>query len=129
MLRPLIALYEITPTPSLWALPLFTLFAVLAALPVRIWLPALNVSYRDVRYTIPFLTQFWLFVTPVAYPASLIPERWRLLYGINPMVGVVEGFRWSLLGSVHPPSGGMAISLAAVIVLFISGTWYFRKME
>ena len=129
MLLLLMAWYGIAPTRSVWALPFFTLFAVLAALAVGIWLAALNVSYRDVRYTIPFLTQFWLFITPVAYPASLIPERWRLLYGINPMVGVVEGFRWSLLGSVHPPGAGVAISLAAVIVLFISGTWYFRKME
>jgi len=89
----------------------------------------LNVEYRDVRYTIPFLTQFWLFATPVAYPSSLVPESWRALYGLNPMAGVVEGFRWALLGK----SGGMGplllVSVLAVIVLLIGGLIYFRRME
>jgi lipopolysaccharide transport system permease protein len=94
-----------------------------------LWLAALNVQYRDVRYTLPFLTQIWLFVTPVTYPSSLVPERWRALYGINPMAGVVEGFRWVLLGS-EPPSPRLLIaSVVSVVVLLIGGVFYFRNME
>ena len=93
-----------------------------------LWLSALNVEYRDVRYTINFLIQFWLFATPVVYPSSIVPERWRALYGLNPMAGVVEGFRWALLGT-QPPGSMLAVSVAVVIVLLIGGLFYFRRME
>jgi lipopolysaccharide transport system permease protein len=89
----------------------------------------LNVKYRDVRYTIPFLTQFWLFATPVAYPSSLVPERWRALYGLNPMAGVVEGFRWALLGKAQSPGPLLVVSIAAVLLLLVSGLMYFRRTE
>src|SRR5438105_538553 len=99
----LMAYYGIRPTAAVAALPLFILFAVVSALSVGLWLSALNVQYRDVRYVIPFLTQFWMFVTPVAYPSSLVPEKWRTLFGLNPMSGVVEGFRLALLGKFTSP--------------------------
>lgn len=121
--------YQIRPTTAVWTLPFFVLLALVTALGVGLWLSALNVEYRDVRYTIPFLTQFWMFLTPIAYPASLVPEQWRLLYGINPMVGVVEGFRWALLGTGNPPGLLMAVSVMAALLLFISGLYYFRRME
>jgi lipopolysaccharide transport system permease protein len=89
----------------------------------------LNVQYRDVRYTIPFLTQFWLFASPVAYPSSLVPEQWRVLYGINPMAGVIEGFRWALLGKGSGPGPMLTVSVLVTIVLLISGAYYFRRME
>ena len=121
--------YGIVPTAAIALLPLFLLFAVVTALSVGLWLSALNVKYRDVRYTIPFLTQFWMFATPVAYPSSLVPERWRALYGLNPMAGVVEGFRWALLGKSHAPGPLLLVSIAAVAVLLIGGLRYFRKTE
>lgn len=121
--------YGIYPTVAIVFLPLFILFAIATALAAGLWLSALNVEYRDVRYIIPFLTQFWLFATPVAYPSSLVPEPWRAFYGLNPMAGVVEGFRWALLGK----SGGMGplllVSVLAVIALLIGGLIYFRRME
>jgi len=94
----MMAYYGIAPTWAALTLPLFLLLALATALAAGLWLSALNVQYRDVRYTLTFLVQFWLFVTPIAYPSSLVPEKWRLLYGLNPMAGVVEGFRWALLG-------------------------------
>jgi lipopolysaccharide transport system permease protein len=121
--------YGIVPTAAMALLPLFLLFAVVTALSVGLWLSALNVKYRDVRYTIPFLTQFWMFATPVAYPSSLVPEKWRALYGLNPMAGVVEGFRWALLGKTHAPGPLLLVSVAAVTVLLIGGLRYFRKTE
>jgi lipopolysaccharide transport system permease protein len=121
--------YGIAPTAAVALLPLFLLFAVMTALSVGLWLSALNVKYRDVRYTIPFLTQFWMFATPVAYPASLVPEKWRALYGLNPMAGVVEGFRWALLGESHAPGPLLWVSVAAVVVLLIGGLRYFKKTE
>ena len=121
--------YGITPTVAVLTLPFFLLLALVTALGVGLWLSALNVQYRDVRYTIPFLTQFWLFASPVAYPASLVPERWRALYGLNPMVGVVEGFRWALLGKTESPGPLLAVSVAVVILLFVGGLFYFRRME
>ncbi len=121
--------YGIIPTAAILTLPLFILLAVATALAVGLWLSALNVEYRDVRYTIPFLTQFWLFATPVAYPSSLVPERWRALYGINPLAGVVEGFRWALLGRAGAPDPLIAVSLVAVVLLLIGGLYYFRRME
>lgn len=121
--------YGIYPTLAIVTLPLFILFAIATALAAGLWLSALNVEYRDVRYIIPFLTQFWLFATPVVYPSSLVPETWRALYGLNPMAGVVEGFRWALLGK----SGGMGplmlVSIIMVTILLIGGLIYFRRME
>ena len=120
--------YGVTPGWAMLTLPLFTLLALMAALAVGLWLSALNVRYRDVRYTIPFLAQFWLFVTPVAYSSSLVPLKWQALYGINPMAGVVNGFRWALLGNTSP--GPMLfVSVAATAVLLIGGLYFFRRME
>ncbi|PIQ82356.1 MAG: phosphate ABC transporter permease [Candidatus Omnitrophica bacterium CG11_big_fil_rev_8_21_14_0_20_64_10] len=125
----LMGFYGIVPTRAVVTLPLFLALAVGTALAVGFWLSALNVRYRDVRYTIPFLTQFWLFVTPIAYPSTLVPEKWRLLYGLNPMAGVVEGFRWALLGKQGPPDPLIFVSAAVVAVIGVGGLIYFRKME
>jgi lipopolysaccharide transport system permease protein len=113
---------------SLW-LPLFVLLALTTSLGVALWLSALNVKFRDVRYTLPFLTQFWLFITPIAYPSSLVPEPWRIVYGINPMAGVVDGFRWALLGTDSAPGFIIAASTFTSVVLLLSGAYYFRRME
>lgn len=113
---------------ALLSLPLFLLLAMAAALGVGLWLSVLNVQYRDVRYTLAFITQLWLFLTPVAYPSTLVPERWRVLYGLNPMAGVVEGFRWSLLGK-EPPGPMLAVSATVVVLLLAGGLLYFRRME
>lgn len=120
--------YDRTPTSSVVLLPLFVLMALTSALAAGFWLSALNVKYRDVRYTLPFLTQLLMFVSPVAYPSSLVPEKWRLLYGLNPMAGVIEGFRWTLLGSA-PPVGTIYVSALLTVVLFIGGLYYFRHTE
>ena len=125
----LMAYYGIRPTGAVLVLPLFVIFAVAAALSVGLWLSALNVQFRDVRYTIPFLTQFWMFATPVAYPSSLVPEHWRPLLGLNPMAGVVSGFRWALLGQRNAPGPLLWVSIAAVVLLLIGGLMYFRRME
>jgi len=129
VLLSLMLYYGIKPTAAVACLPLFVLLALATALSVGLWLSALNVKYRDVRYTIPFLTQFWLFVTPVAYPSSMIPQRWRALYGLNPMAGVVEGFRWALLGKSGGPGLLLWVSVAAVLTLLVGGLFYFRRME
>jgi lipopolysaccharide transport system permease protein len=100
----------------------------MTALGIGLWLSALNVKYRDIAYIIPFLTQFWLFATPVAYPSSLLSEPWRTLYGLNPMVGIVEGFRWALLGT-NPPGPMLAVSATASIAILVTGALYFRRME
>jgi lipopolysaccharide transport system permease protein len=121
--------YGIRPTWAIAALPGFILLAMASALGVGLWLSALNVRYRDVRYTIGFLIQFWLLATPVAYPSSLIPGRWRALYGLNPMAGVVEGFRWALLGQSQAPGALLAVSVVVVILILIGGLYYFRRME
>jgi lipopolysaccharide transport system permease protein len=121
--------YGIVPTMAVTVLPLLIVLAILTALAVGLWLSSLNVKYRDVRYTIPFLTQFWLFATPVAYPSSLVPEPWRALLGINPMAGVVEGFRWALLGQTDEPGPLLAVSVVAVAVLLVGGLVYFRQAE
>ncbi len=121
--------YGIIPTFAIITLPLLLLFAVTTALAVGLWLSALNVEYRDVRYTIPFLTQFWLFATPIAYPSSLVPEPWRALLGLNPMAGVVEGFRWALLGKSGGVGPLMLVSVVAVVGLLLGGLIYFRRME
>jgi lipopolysaccharide transport system permease protein len=110
-------------------LPLFAAQALVTALAVALWLSALNVEYRDVRYVLPFITQLWLFATPVAYPSSLLPEPWRTVYGLNPMAGVVEGFRWALLDTGTAPGPMLAVSSLASIVLLIGGAYYFRWHE
>jgi lipopolysaccharide transport system permease protein len=121
--------YGIVPTVAIVCVPLLILLAVATALGIGLWLSALNVQYRDVRYVIPFLVQVWLFATPVAYPSSLVPERWRALYGLNPMTGVVEGFRWALLGQASAPGILLAVSTATVVVVLVGGLYYFRRME
>jgi lipopolysaccharide transport system permease protein len=128
MLVVLMFYYRIVPGWAVVTLPLFTLLAVTAALAVGLWLSALNVRYRDVRYAIPFLAQLWLFVTPVAYSSSLVPARWQPLYGINPMAGVVDGFRWALLGDA-PPAPTLMVSVATTALLLTGGMFYFRRME
>jgi lipopolysaccharide transport system permease protein len=125
----MMAYYGVRPTWAIVTLPAFLLLAMLTALGVGLWLSALNVKYRDVRYTISFLIQFWLFATPVAYSSSIVPARWRALYGLNPMAGVVEGFRWALLGKSEGPGALLAVSVAVVILLLIGGLYYFRRME
>jgi lipopolysaccharide transport system permease protein len=121
--------YGVFPNIAVLTLPLFLLLAIMTALAAGLWLSALNVNYRDVKHTIPFLVQFWLFATPIAYPSSLVPEQWRLLYGLNPMVGVVEGFRWALLGKVGGVGPLVLVSVIAVVVLLAGGLIYFKNME
>ena len=121
--------YGLIPTLNVLWLPLFVLLALVTSLGVGLWLSALNVEYRDVRYLVPFITQFWLFATPIAYPSSLLPEPWRTVYGLNPMVGVVEGFRWALLGTKTAPGPIIAVSSAVAVVILVSGAFYFRRME
>lgn len=125
----MMAYFGIVPGMAIVTIPLLLLMALATALAVGLWLSALNVQYRDVRYTIPFLTQFWLFATPVAYPASLVPERWRALVGLNPLAGVVEGFRWALLGTGTAPGTLMTVSAVVILALLVSGLYYFRRME
>ncbi len=120
--------YSVWPTPRILLLPFFLLLALITALGTGTWLSALNVEYRDVRYVVPFLTQFWMFATPVVYPSSLLSEPWRTLYGLNPMVGVVEGFRWVLLGA-NPPGALLVVSIWVSILLLVSGAYYFRRIE
>jgi homopolymeric O-antigen transport system permease protein len=121
--------YGILPTwNSVW-LPLFLLLGIVTALGVGVWLSAVNVQYRDVPHTLPFITQFWMFATPIVYPSSLLPEPWRTVYGINPMAGVVEGFRWALLGANTAPGPIILVSAAAAVALLVSGALYFRRME
>ncbi len=121
--------YGIVPTVNIVWLPLLLILAFVTALGVGLWLSALNVEYRDVRYVVPFLIQFWMFATPIAYPSSLLPEPWHTVYGINPMVGVVEGFRWALLGARTAPGPIIIISSLASLLLLIGGAFYFRRME
>ncbi|MGD9901830.1 MAG: ABC transporter permease [Vicinamibacterales bacterium] len=120
--------FGLTPTANVVWLPAFVLLLVMTSLGVGLWLSALNVQYRDVRYVVPFIAQFWLFSTPVAYPSSLLDEPWRTFYGINPMVGVVEGFRWALLGA-SAPGPLLAVSAVASSAMLVSGAMYFRRME
>jgi lipopolysaccharide transport system permease protein len=123
------AAYGAAPGWQVLAVPPLTLFALATALAVGLWLAALNVQFRDVRYTVPFLAQIWMVVTPVAYPSSLVPEAYRPLYGLNPMAGVVEGFRWALLGRTELPLELMAVSGAVVALLLAGGLYYFRRLE
>lgn len=122
--------YKITPPSNLlWVLPLFLLLAIVTAFGVALWLSAINVKYRDVNYVLPFLTQFWFFATPVAYSASAISEKWQLVYSLNPMAGVVNGFRWALLGIGNGPDAGFWVSVGISILILVSGLFYFRNME
>ncbi len=125
----LMLFYGSVPTAAVITLPLFLLLAIAAALGVSLWLSALNVQYRDVSYLIPFLAQFWLYATPVIYPSSLIPEQWRIIYGLNPMASVVEGFRWALFGTGQAPGPMLAVSIAMVVLLLVGGAFFFKRME
>jgi lipopolysaccharide transport system permease protein len=120
--------YGFVPTVNVIFLPLLIVFAMMTSLAVGLWLSALNVKYRDFQYTVPFLIQIWLFASPVVYPASMIPQSWQWLYALNPMTGVIEGFRWALLGT-SPPGSTIVISLSVVVFLIITGMFYFRRME
>ena len=121
--------YHIAPTWNIVWLPAFLLLALITALGVGLWLSAMNVKYRDIRYAVPFLVQFWMFASPVTYPSSLVPETWRALYGLNPLAGVIEGFRWALLGTETAPGPMTAVSALAALLLLLSGAFYFRRME
>ena len=121
--------HGLAPAVSVLAAPLFVGLAALTAVAAGVWLAALNVRYRDVRYTVPFLANLWLFASPVAYPASLVPERWRPLYGLNPMAGAVEGFRWALFGQGGMSAGLVLASLAVVAALLVTGLLYFARVE
>jgi lipopolysaccharide transport system permease protein len=121
--------YGVPPTVNVLWLPVLLLLAFVTALGIGLWLSAMNVQYRDVRYAVPFLIQVWMFATPIAYPSSLLSEPWRTVYGLNPMVGVVEGFRWALLGAKTAPGPMIIVSTLAALVLLVSGAYYFRRME
>jgi lipopolysaccharide transport system permease protein len=121
--------YGFVPTINILWFPVFIILAIATSLGVSLWLSALNVQFRDVRYMIPFITQAWLFATPVAYPSSLLSEPWRTLYGLNPMVGVVEGFRWALLGTDTAPGPMIIVSFIVSFGILISGAYYFRRTE
>jgi lipopolysaccharide transport system permease protein len=121
--------YGITPTVAVVWLPLLLVLAVVTALGAGLWLTALNAQFRDVRYAVPFLVQAWMFATPIAYPSSLLDEPWRTLYGLNPMAGVVEGFRWALLGTETAPGPIVFVSAFVALAMLVSGAFYFRRME
>jgi lipopolysaccharide transport system permease protein len=125
----LMLFYGVVPGVEVIWLPVFILLMLIAALGVGLWLSALNVEYRDVRYVLPFVNQFWLFVTPVVYSSSLVPERWQVVYGLNPMVGVVEGFRWALLGAGKGPSPMLIVSAVIAVALFVGGILWFQRRE
>jgi len=125
----MMAWYRIAPTKGVLALPLFIGIAMLAALGVGTWFTALNVRYRDVKFVIPFLVQIWMYASPVAYSTSLIPEKWQWIYGLNPMVGVIEGFRWAMLGKAAPSITLLLIPSLIIFAILISGLYYFKKME
>ncbi|NWF72062.1 MAG: ABC transporter permease [Nitrospirae bacterium] len=121
--------YGIIPTINVIWLPFFVILALVTSLGTGFWLSAMNVQFRDVRYTIPFLVQIWLFATPIAYPSSLLTEPWRTIYGLNPMVGVVEGFRWALLGTQTAPGATIFVSAIVAVTLLVTGAFFFRRME
>ena len=121
--------YHVTPTTNVIFLPFLVLLALITSLGVGLWLSALNVKYRDVKYVVPFVTQFWMLATPIAYPSSLLPEPWRTVSGLNPMAGVVEGFRWALLGRNTAPGAMVWVSAGVAVLVLISGAFYFRRME
>lgn len=121
--------YGVRPTWAVLTLPFFVVFTMATALGVGLWLSALNVQYRDVRYTLTFIVQFWLIASPVAYSSTLVPARWRPFYGLNPMAGVIEGFRWALLGKAQAPGAMLWVSVVVVAVVLAGGLYYYRRME
>jgi lipopolysaccharide transport system permease protein len=121
--------YRVSPTPHLLLLPPFIAMNVGLALAFGLWLGPLNVRYRDVKHILPFLIQVWMYASPVVYPLSMVPERWRLLYSLNPMVGIIEGFRWTLLGTTAPDATAMALTTALTVVLLVSGVMFFKRAE
>jgi len=125
----LMIFYHLSPTSNVVWLPVFMLLALVTTLGAGLWLAALNVKYRDVRYIVPVMVQFGMFVSPVAYPSSLVPAPWRTLYALNPMAGVIEGFRWALLGTDTAPGPLVAVSAVAALILLVSGLFYFRRTE
>jgi lipopolysaccharide transport system permease protein len=129
MMAGLMAVYGRAPTAALLALPLLVLLAVLAALAVGIWLAALNVRFRDVRYTVPFLLQIWMYISPVAYSSELVPEKYRVFYALNPMVGVIDGFRWAVLGTAPGSMSILPVTVGVVLVLLVTGLFYFKRAE
>ena len=129
LLLGIMAWYHLSVTWHIIWVPFFTLIAVITACGTGLWLAALNVQFRDVRYTVPFLLQLWLFLTPVVYPTSMLKGSWQIFYSLNPMVGVVDGFRWALLGTGGAPGVNMMVSLVVAGLLFLSGVFYFRRME
>jgi lipopolysaccharide transport system permease protein len=129
VLLAMMPIYGVLPTANVIWLPLLLVLAFVTALGVGLWLSAINVKYRDVRHTIPFLTQFWLFATPIAYPSTLLSESWRIVYALNPMVGVVEGFRWALLSTDTAPGPMILVSSLTALIVLVGGAFYFRRME
>ncbi len=125
----LLAWYGIMPTANIVFLPFFLLVAMVLALAVALWLGPINVRFRDIKHTLPFLIQIWMYASPVVYPLSMVPERWKLLYNLNPMVGVIEGFRWALLGKENPDFLAMSVSLFLIVLVLLGGIVYFKKME
>ena len=121
--------FNINPTSNIVWLPFFLLLALITSLGTGFWFSAMNAQFRDIRYIVPFIIQAWMFLTPIAYPSSLIPEPWRTIYGINPMAGVVEGFRWALLGSETEPGMMTLVSSLVAMILLVGGAFYFRRME
>ncbi len=129
VLLAMMVFYGIVPTGNIIWLPFLLVLAFVTALGVGLWFSAMNVQFRDVRHTVPFVTQFWLFATPIVYPSSLLPESWRTIYALNPMVGVVEGFRWALLGTDTAPGSMIAASSLAALIILVGGAFYFKRME
>ena len=129
LLAGMIVYYRLAPGLAVLAVPFFLLLAVATAFAAGLWLSALNALYRDVRYVLPFVIQFWMFASPVAYPSSLVPARWRWLYGLNPMAGVIDGFRWSFTGQGRPDAVLLGVSTAAVVVILLGGLAFFRRVE
>ncbi len=129
VLFPMLAYYGMLPTKAILALPLFTVLALATALAAGLWLSAWNVQYRDVRYAVPLLVPLWMYASPIAYPSTLVPSPWRPLYGLNPLAGAVEGFRWSILGTRPPLGLLLVVSVAVVVALLVGGAFYFRRME
>ena len=121
--------YGVRPTWAVLTLPFFVILTMVTALAVGLWLAALNVQYRDVRYTLTFIVQFWLIASPVAYSSTLVPAQWRPFYGLNPMAGVIEGFRWALLGKAQAPGAILWVSVLVVAVILVGGLYYYRRME
>ena len=129
VLAVMLVIYRVQPSMGLVLLPLFLLMAILTALGIGLWLAALNVKYRDIGLLVPFLTQIWMYVSPIAYSSEIVPRQWIWVYSLNPIFGVVEGFRWALLGKAAPAAGPLALSCGVIVVMLVGGFWYFRRTE